>query len=71
MNEKKIISITSEYINLGQFLKVPWTISSGPDAKVFLSENKIFVNGETENRRGIKLYKNYTLEINGTIFEIG
>ena len=71
MNEKKIISITTEYIKLGQFLKVTWTISSGSDAKVFLSENKILVNGETENRRGKKLYKNYTVEINGTIFEIG
>ena len=40
MNEKKIIPITTEYIKLGQFLKVTWTISSGSDAKVFLSENK-------------------------------
>ena len=71
MNEKKIIPITTEYIKLGQFLKVTGTISSGSDAKVFLSENKILVNGETENRRGKKLYKNYTVEINGTIFEIG
>ena len=71
MNEKKIIPITTEYIKLGQFLKITWTISSGSDAKFFLSENKILVNGQTENRRGKKLYKNYTVEINGTIFEIG
>ena len=42
----------------------------GSDAKVFLSENKILVNGETENRRGKKLYKNYTVEINRTISEL-
>ena len=71
MNEKKIIPITTEYIKLGQFLKVTGTITSGSDAKFFLSENKILVNGETENRRGKKQYKNYTVEINGTIFEIG
>ena len=68
MNEKKIIPITTEYIKLGQFLKVTGTISSGSDAKVFLSENKILVSVETENRSGKKLYKDYTVEINETIF---
>ncbi|MGL4357150.1 MAG: S4 domain-containing protein YaaA [Cetobacterium sp.] len=70
MNEKKLIPITTEYIKLGQFLKVIGTISSGSDAKFFLSENVILVNGENENRRGKKLYKNYTVEINGIIFVI-
>ncbi|MGL5246107.1 MAG: S4 domain-containing protein YaaA [Mycoplasmoidaceae bacterium] len=71
MNEKKLIPIITDYIKLGQFLKVTGTISSGSDAKFFLIENKILVNGENENRRGKKLYKNYTIEINGTIFVIG
>jgi ribosome-associated protein len=30
-------------------------ISSGGQAKYFLLENKVFVNGEEENRRGRKL----------------
>ena len=71
MKEKKKMKITTKEIKRGQFLKVTWTISSGSDAKVFVSENSILVNGQTENRRGKKLYKNYTVEINGTIFEIG
>ena len=71
MNEKKIIPIATEYMKLGQFLKVTWTISSGSDAKVCLSENKNLVIGVSENRRGTKLYKNNTVEINGTYFEIG
>ena len=56
MNKKLIeISITSEYITLGQFLKFSDIIQSGGEAKSFLASNKVLVNGEEDNRRGRKL----------------
>lgn len=50
------ITIHSEYITLGQFLKMQDWISSGGEAKTFLTQEKIYVNGELESRRGRKLY---------------
>lgn len=56
MNKKLIeISITSEYITLGQFLKFSDIIQSGGEAKSFLASHKVMVNGEEDNRRGRKL----------------
>lgn len=52
----EFIKINTEYITLGQFLKMADIISSGGMAKLFLSENTIFVDNEVENRRGRKLY---------------
>ncbi len=51
----KEITISTEYITLGQFLKLADVISTGGMAKWFLEEHQIFVNGEAENRRGKKL----------------
>ncbi|KAB8136268.1 S4 domain-containing protein YaaA [Gracilibacillus oryzae] len=50
------IEINTEYIQLGQFLKLANILESGGMVKVFLQENGVFVNGELENRRGRKLY---------------
>ena len=51
----KQIAITTDYITLGQFLKLSDCISTGGQAKFFVVENKIEVNGQAENRRGRKL----------------
>ena len=64
------ISIESEYITLGQFLKLVDYISSGGQAKFFLSENEVFVNENLENRRGLKLYNDDSVSINGEEFRI-
>ncbi|MBF4502138.1 S4 domain-containing protein YaaA [Savagea sp. SN6] len=50
------IEINTEYVTLGQFLKMVNVISSGGMAKWYLSEYVIYVNGEEEQRRGKKLY---------------
>ncbi len=52
---KKVIEITTEYITLGQFLKLADIIQSGGEAKSFLKEYSLIVNNESENRRGRKL----------------
>ena len=50
------VKITTEYIELQMLLKMQDIITSGGQAKYFLQENDVFVNGELENRRGKKLY---------------
>lgn len=62
--EKKV-QINSEYITLGQFLKLAEIIDSGGMAKWFLSEHEIIVNGEEDNRRGRKLRSGDQIDIPG------
>lgn len=52
MNE---LVIDTEFITLGQVLKVSNVIGSGGMAKWYLEENNVYVNGEIERRRGRKL----------------
>ena len=51
----KDIIIDTEFVTLGQLLKMTDAISSGGMAKWFLSENDVYVNGEIDDRRGRKL----------------
>jgi ribosome-associated protein len=51
----KEIKIYTEYVTLGQFLKIADIIQTGGEAKFYLSENVIYVNQEIDNRRGRKL----------------
>lgn len=59
------IEITSEYIPLGQFLKLAGIADTGGQAKIILMETEITVNGEREDRRGRKLYPGDKVWING------
>ena len=49
------VTISTEYITLGQLLKEAGVIDSGGQAKWFLQENSVLVNGELDTRRGRKL----------------
>ena len=60
----KDIIISSEFITLAQLLKFGNVIDSGGMAKQFLASNTILVNGETDNRRGRKLYPGDKVTIN-------
>lgn len=64
------IPIKDEYITLGQFLKIADLISSGGEAKFYLLNQKVLVNGEEDNRRGRKLYKEDLVEINQKTYKI-
>jgi len=50
------IILFSKYLTLGQILKESGIISTGGQAKYFLNEYKVLVNGEVEKRRGRKIY---------------
>ena len=53
--EKRTVKITTEYITLGQLLKFAQIIQNGGQAKSYLAENEVLVNGEPDQRRGRKL----------------
>ena len=52
----KEIFIYTDFVTLGQFLKLANLIQTGGEAKEFLTNHEIFVDGELDNRRGRKLY---------------
>lgn len=64
------IKLDTEFITLGQFLKLTDFISSGGEAKFAVKELNITVNNEIENRRGRKLIKNDEIIIEGNEFII-
>lgn len=71
MNKKtELISITSEYITLGQFLKFADIISSGGEAKAFLANHEVMINGELDCRRGRKLRDGDEIMINNQLYRI-
>lgn len=59
------VMITTDFITLGQFLKLAGVIDTGGAAKFFLAENEVWVNGESDRRRGRKLKKGDKVEIPG------
>ena len=59
-----------EYITLGVLLKIAGIIDTGGQAKFFLAENTVLVNGEEDNRRGRKLYHGDKIQTQGQTFII-
>ena len=66
----KNIKITTEYITLTQLLKEENIISSGGQAKYYLMDFPVLLNGETENRRGKKLYNHDEITVDGENYVI-
>ena len=64
------ITIYSEYITLGQFLKLADIIQTGGEAKNFLAEHEIVIDGEVDCRRGRKLRGGEIVEVLGQKYEI-
>ena len=66
-----IIEINTEYIKLDSALKYAGIAEHGAHAKELILEGLVTVNGETELRRGRKLYKGDKFIIDEEEFEIG
>ncbi len=66
----KEIKIKTEYIKLDAFLKWCGIASLGSEAKFYITEGQVQVNGETELRRGKKLVKGDIIQFNGEEFKI-
>ena len=58
------------FITLGVLLKITGIIDTGGQAKFFLAENIVLVNGEEENRRGRKLYHGDLIQVGKQAFSI-
>ncbi len=68
--EIKTISIYTEYITLGQILKLADVIFEGGEAKAYLASNKVYVNGEEDERRGRKLRPGDKVELPSMIINV-
>lgn len=64
-NNLEKIKINTEFIKLDQLLKWASLTSSGVEAKIFILEGYVKVNGEVEVRRGKKIYPGDIVEFNG------
>lgn len=51
------IRIRDEFIKLGQAMKLAGLVEEGAEAKAVIQEGQVKVNGETDTRRGRKLFE--------------
>lgn len=68
--ETEEVKIRDEFIKLGQAMKLAGTLSLGSDIKYEIIDGRVTVNGETETRRGRKLYKGDTFSYDGQEYRI-
>ncbi len=59
------VIIHDEFIKLGQAMKLAGLVDSGLDAKIVIQDGQVTVNGETDTRRGRKLYEGDTFTYQG------
>ena len=59
----EIIKIKTPFIQLQQLLKFADFVEEGADAKILIQEGYVALNGETETRRGKKIYPGDEVEI--------
>lgn len=59
------IKLRDEFIKLGQVLKAAGWVEDGVEAKLAIQEGKVTVNGETDTRRGRKLYDGDVVQYEG------
>ena len=64
------IKIRDEFIKLGQAMKLAGLVNEGADAKFAIQDGEVTVNGETETRRGRKLYPGDIFSWKGTDVEV-
>lgn len=57
------VSISSDMIRLGQFLKLAGLVESGAHARELLEDGVVTVNGTAEARRGRQLQRGDQVEI--------
>ena len=64
------IEISTEFIKLDSFLKFSGAASLGSEAKMYILDELVKVNGEICTQRGKKLYKGDVVEFNGDTFKV-
>ena len=66
----KDVKISTEFIRLGQLVKLLDLVDTGGQVTVYLLSNEILVNGVDEKRRGKKLYPNDVGTLDGEEYRI-
>lgn len=66
----KEVEINTDIIKLDSFLKWSGAVSLGSEAKIYILNGEVKVNGETEKRRGKKLSKGDIIEFQGEQYKI-
>ena len=61
----EIIKLRDEFIKLGQALKAASLVEVGVEAKLVIQDGLVKVNGETDTRRGRKLYDGDVVSFDG------
>lgn len=64
------ITISTDFVTLGQLLKIADLIGSGGEAKSFLASHEILVDEVSDNRRGRKLRDEMVVEIDQVGYRI-
>jgi ribosome-associated protein len=64
------VKINTEIIKLDSFLKWCGAVSLGSEAKLYIQDGLVKVNGEIETRRGKKLTYGDTVEFQGETYKI-
>jgi ribosome-associated protein len=59
------VEIRGDLITLGQLLKLAGIIGSGGEARDYLAEAQVVVNGESEHRRGRKIHPGDVISVAG------
>ena len=67
---EETVPIRDEFIKLGQAMKLAGLVGSGVEAKIVITDGEVKVNGETENRRGRKLYPDDVFEYDGNAIKV-
>ena len=62
------ITVTTDFIKLQQFLKLANAVSQGSDAKHFIIDGLVKVNGEVCTMRGKKIYEGDIVEFEGVSY---
>lgn len=66
----KEIVINTDTIKLDAFLKWTGIVNMGSEAKIYIQEGKIKLNGNIETQRGKKLSKGDVIEFKGESYKI-
>lgn len=66
----KEVLIQTDYITLGQFLKLADAVDGGGEAKNVILSGLVLVNDEVDTRRGRKLYEGDVVTYQGNSYKV-
>ncbi|GAA1248412.1 RNA-binding S4 domain-containing protein [Prauserella halophila] len=65
------VAVSTDSIRLGQFLKLAGVVDAGSEVRSLLEDDRVGVNGETEDRRGRQLVRGDVVTVDDTELRVG